>query len=39
MIKQEWTKAEIKFVQKEYAKGHGKRSIAKLFKAKLISPF
>lgn len=34
MDRKEWTKAEIKFVQKEYAKGHGKRSLAKLFKSK-----
>ena len=34
MNKKEWNKKEINFVKKEFAKGHGRRSIAKLFKAK-----
>jgi len=34
MKSKEWSTSEINFVRREYAKGHGRKSIAKMFKSK-----
>lgn len=35
---QEWTKTQVNFVLREYQKGHGRRSIAKLYNERFSTP-